>query len=84
LTLFVEWERFRKVCLKGRSKEDVAGIRDIFYAGALATGALLSDISKSDLTPEQQNLEVARVYREMTQWQAQAKARAAKEMLEGK
>lgn len=42
MTLHIEWMRFKRECLDGRSKAEVSAARDMWYSGALAaTDALL-------------------------------------------
>jgi hypothetical protein len=70
--LEAEFERFASVCLTDASDDEVASVKRIFMAGALAQASRMLDFIYSDLPIKRKQALLRRVARECERFQQQA------------
>lgn len=79
MSLHIQWMRFKRECLAGRSRSEIAAAKDMFYAGAAAAAdALLKLFHDDKRTVAQRLTSMHSIANEMEEYKNSIAARATK------
>lgn len=78
MALHIEWVRFKRECLRGLSKDEIAAIKNVYYAGAAAAAHLTRRIIYDDLRSAGQRVwSLDAIGKELERWRALMSAKAS-------
>lgn len=74
--LDAEFDRFAKICLDGASPDEVANVKRMFFAGALAQADRMLSILDADLPAQRKSALLRRIARECQGFKKRIEAEA--------